>query len=1027
MNLCTHRFPASVAVAVALTMYFSQQGYAEQKRIYIANDDHTDLMWSSDEAGYRTAWLNMLDYYLDQADLTSGLASDYQGRFNTDGNYWLWTYEKNRTPAQFQRLIDRIRDGHITVPLQTLVLVYGGMPAEAVLRSMYYAGRIERRYSLRFELVSAMENQTLQYGLPSLWAGAGAKYSWKGVCGCASSLSGLGNRGREIYNAAGPDGRSVLMKWHSLYPGSNQQSGGYAENRLLGPAGMVDFVTSDATFLARYPYPTVVGVFGWGWDDLQTTTDVFVTAAQSKSDASRRVIVSNEVDFFKDYSLNAPAGATPTYAASFGNDWDCNVATMAEVTASVKRSVEGLRSAEALATLVSVVNPAFMSSRAASRDTAFNNIGLYFEHDWTNDGVYSPQRPAFNREKAAQVASYVQSLKDDAATALGGYIQSASGSTRFYVFNPLSWVRTDVADLQSTVTGPFRVIDVTTGLEARSQRITKSGQPYIRVLAENVPSVGYRVYEIQQTATQFNDSAAVISNDNKTFENDTYKVTVNGAGAISSVIDKRDGNREWVQAVMNDLGSGSGSAVVESAGPVSVTVLVDAGGTPAHRTRVTLYRGVDRIDIENEITQNFFGDPPVQYSFGFNMAGYTVRHEEVGAVATAKLTTQGGSYSPTSAQYAYLTMNHFVDIADASRGMTLSNWDGQFFQLGNSTAATLDVSTPQIRAIVGGRLAPATQGFGGQAGDAYFRNRYALQRHGVYDQAASMRMALEHQNPMVTAHLTGSGSSYPGTSYSLLSIADPNTLLWSLKPAEEGISDPTSGGIVVRVWNLDQSARNLSLTVNGTLNSAKKTTHIETDLTNATVVGSTLTDALPSQWMQTYRLVGDLMPPVYPTTTIPVTTTTAPATTTTTSVILTTTSTPVIPTTTTTVQPTTTVPPTTSTTSIIDSDGDGIPDSEDNCPNKPNGPKLGTCLPGSDKAGSTCRSSADCVIGCSTNGHCGMTQDDADNDGVGDVCDNCPTKCNSQQLDADTDGTGDACDTAPGCGGCSGVECETRC
>ena len=109
-----------------------------------------------------------------------------------------------------------------------------------------------------------------------------------------------------------------------------------------------------------------------------------------------------------------------------------------------------------------------------------------------------------------------------------------------------------------------------------------------------------------------------------------------------------------------------------------------------------------------------------------------------------------------------------------------------------------------------------------------------------------------------------------------------------------------------------------------------------------------------------------------------------------------------------------------------DTDGDGIPNYEDNCPATPNGSANGTCIHDSDKPGVQCTSDDDCSsCGPGIPGLCSMNQEDADSDGVGDVCDNCPDNCNFEQLDADLDGIGDVCDPDPGCG-CAPA-CEPEC
>ena len=123
-----------------------------------------------------------------------------------------------------------------------------------------------------------------------------------------------------------------------------------------------------------------------------------------------------------------------------------------------------------------------------------------------------------------------------------------------------------------------------------------------------------------------------------------------------------------------------------------------------------------------------------------------------------------------------------------------------------------------------------------------------------------------------------------------------------------------------------------------------------------------------------------------------------------------------------------------------DSDGDGIPDNGDNCPNTPNpgqedgdgdgvGDACDLCptdpnkiapgacgcgIPDTDSDGD---GTPDCNDLCPTDPNkiapgvcgCGVADTDGDGDGVADCDDNCPTVPNPGQLDTDGNGVGDAC------------------
>ena len=121
---------------------------------------------------------------------------------------------------------------------------------------------------------------------------------------------------------------------------------------------------------------------------------------------------------------------------------------------------------------------------------------------------------------------------------------------------------------------------------------------------------------------------------------------------------------------------------------------------------------------------------------------------------------------------------------------------------------------------------------------------------------------------------------------------------------------------------------------------------------------------------------------------------------------------------------------------VSDTDGDGVPDDEDNCPTIPNAPQVDTDADGSGDACDACP--ADPFNDGDGDGICGNVdncpnvvnpgQEDSDGDGVGNACneaddpdrdgfatahDNCPAVFNPNQTDGDGDDFGDVCDVCP--------------
>jgi alpha-mannosidase len=854
-----------------LVFFILFNGLGQSKKLFIANDDHTDFMWTAKEDEYDSAIVQMLDYYLRQIDSTQSFQSDFQARFNCDAAYWMRAYEKYRSPAQFNRLVDAISSGHISVPLNYLVSTYGAQPTEAVIRGMYPAGRLQQQYNIDFPMAVAMENQTLPLGLSSLWAGAGARYSWRGVCACASRLSRpqLRYRQHQLYRYTGQDSRSVIMKWYNS-GARNMLPGGYAEMRgtrnpdeplkeMAKVVEALDRMTDSSNISSNYPY-SVAGAFGYGWDNLATyTSPYFITTAKNLTTATRSVRVSDEVDFFRTIENSYPN--LPAETVSYGNEWDLYSPSMQEPTAGVRRAIEKLRSAEALYTLAALQNKTFGKSFSAQRQQTWEAYGKYWEHNWTADGPVSRQdRADWQLRLSQQISAYSDTLLKLSGAELAKLIP-VGRFKRFYVANPLSWIRNDVADIEYNGRLSVKVIDVSTGREAKSQLVTKGSRRYLRVFAEAVPSVGFKVFDIIPSSPVKHKSAAEFKGGY--FSNSRYRIHLSPSGAITSLFDKKAG-KELVKSIggkyFNDLGAAdinNGQALlVENAGPVSVTLLARSKDPIDHTVRVTLFAGIERIDIEDSIQENF-GDVKT-WAFSVNLDKPSTHHEELGAILLVKKQKEGGDYANQNARYDWQTFNHFADLSDQHSGLTLSNLDCSFFKLGNSTPDSLYSEASQLNALAGGQIDrykknggdSIVMGIYNQNNQQDFQYHFAITTHeALFDPLNAMRFSLEHQNPFTSHWVSGEQPVYPGY-FSLLQISDPRVLLWSIKPSEDGIEK----GVMVRAWNLDKLTAKPSIQFNYPFASVWQTTHLERNLQQLPVSKKTFMIKFEPLQINTYRV-----------------------------------------------------------------------------------------------------------------------------------------------------------------------------
>jgi alpha-mannosidase len=838
-------------LAVLLFSRLTVDGQETVKHLYLANDTHTDLMWNGDEDDWYGYNLDMAKFYLTLGEESGDRLPEARSKWNYDVAWTLYMLEKRTPEAFFNRIIEQLKNGQASVPYNFTLAVYGASSLESILRSFYFGGHLERRYGIDIDLAVCQENATLPLGLASLWAGSGAKYSWRGVCNCATQVNTVGYRDHEIYWYTGLDGSRILMKWYSNF-GWNAELGGYSE--MLEPTVAV-LQMDSLCGSKRYPY-SIAGAFGKGWDNIHNYSYDLLWGLKHRTLPNTKLFLSNESDFFQDFESHYGENL-PEVTLSFGNEWDLNLASLAEVSGKLKRSMEKLRTAEAMAAFVSVDDSSMLDVLKQKKEDFLYGIGVYNLHGWTADGpVNRHDFASYMRHQQQKVTAYADALYALSASEMGKRINADGLDHMVFVFNALNWERKGMVDipLEKEFNG---VRDPESGDLIVGHIVEKEGSKFLRIFVDKIPSTGYRVYQLSNGIPGENHRFQFTGN---TLETPYYIARITRSGAISSLFDKQRG-KDWAEGLLNDLGSshhdnGDDVLVVER-GEQFIALLCRSEDPVKHQSLITFYADDPRVDIQNIIQQNF--DDLLHNSFHFNIEDPEVWHEETGAVIMAKLASAGGHYADRMARYDYLTLNHFVNAGNDRESITLSNADCLFFRLGNSTPGHLDMNSSTVHVLVGGQVnKDQNLGIIKQDGDTLFHQNFSLLPHDhAFDAGESMRFALEHQTPL-SAGFVSPGGKWPGKMHSFLKTDDDNVILWALKPGEEG-------GLTMRLWNMGSGPVASMTSFSRNIQKAFYATHVETNIASIPSRGNSVALSFNQHQLKTYRIwLGQHVPMIAP-------------------------------------------------------------------------------------------------------------------------------------------------------------------
>ncbi|HYA44712.1 MAG TPA: glycoside hydrolase family 38 C-terminal domain-containing protein, partial [Acidimicrobiales bacterium] len=667
----------------------SRLNFVPQRKwtVYLAPHAHLDIGFTDYQAKIAEIHNRNLDRLLDEIEAHPEM------RFNLDGSWIVRQYLASRNREARERLLKLVHEGAIAVPAQLASLMTGYPTLEELIRSTDYTRQLHEQEGIPFDYANITDVPSYTWSYASVLAALGIRYFSAAANSDRGPILLYGHwNTRAPFWWQGPDGQKVLMSYSRQY------------SQLWFACGIppqeANCRQALPTFFQQYESPAykpdTVLMYGSQFENTYLVPGEREFVEKWNSQYAYPMMKLSTFPDFMRYIDQHYGPELETVKGDGGPYWEDGYATDAHYLAIDRSSQQRAPSAEKLSTIATFFEKN-VSGPASEIRAMWNDLVLYAEHTFTFWGGYSrPESEETLRQFevkdhfAVDGRLRVNAVLEQSLSQLADKIHVPA--TALVVFNPLNWTRSDL--VETDLDAGNAILEYPAKTPVQLEVLARhEGYNHIRFLARDVPSLGYRCFQVVPAHPPGVPEEETSLPSTNVLENNYYRIEVDPeAGAIKSIFDKQLG-RDIVDAsspyrfnqyLYVSGGDGETQLVFlrKSLPLAKLTVTAASGGhvaslrrTPYEQvltyetsgphasiaTDVILYDGQKRIDLVNHVHKEGVNAKEAVY-FAFPVAA---QHPEFsyeiqnGWVDPAHDLLKGGNV-------AWFTVQHWVRVASAN-------------------------------------------------------------------------------------------------------------------------------------------------------------------------------------------------------------------------------------------------------------------------------------------------------------------------------------------------------------------------